>query len=128
MSNLSNIIFAADDIESELVEVKQWGVSVMVKSMTAKARSKMIANAVSANGEFNLNEVLPDLVILCTFDPDTGEQVFNEGDRDALMAKSAAAVETIASIAMKLSGMTEDAVDEMGKDFSPTPTVASSLN
>ena len=128
MSNLSKIILSADDIESELVEVKQWGVTVLVKSMTAKARSKMIANAVSANGEFNMNEVLPDLVILCTFDPETGEQVFNEGDREALMAKSASAIEVIAGVAMKLGGMTEDAVDAAGKDFSPTLTVGSSTN
>jgi hypothetical protein len=128
MSNLSNLIFAADDIESELVEVKPWGVTVLVKSMTARDRAKMIGDSVENNGAFRLEEVLPDLVILCTFDPETGEKVFADNDRDALMAKSAAPIEQIATVAMRLSGMDEDAVDEAGKDSSPTVTADSSLS
>jgi hypothetical protein len=128
MSNLSSQIFAVDDIETELVEVKVWGVTVLVKSMTARDRAKMVASAANASGAFNLEEVLPDLVIHCTFDPETNEQVFRPTDRDALLAKSAAAIEQIATVAMRLSGMDEDAVDEAGKDSSPTPTEDSSSN
>ena len=128
MSNLSAQIFAKDDIASREVNVTAWDVTVLVKSMTAKDRARMINNAASTTGTFNLEEVLPDLVILCTFDPETGERVFAEGDRDALMAKSAAAVEQIATVAMELSGMTEEAVDASGKGFSPILTDASSTN
>jgi len=128
MSNLSNIIFAADDIESELVEVKQWGVTVLVKSLTARDRAKMIGGAVQNNGAFQLEEVLPDLVIASCYDPETGERVFLESDRDALMAKSAAPIEQIATVAMRLSGMDEEAVDDAGKDSSPIPSDASSLS
>jgi hypothetical protein len=128
MSNLSAQIFAVDDIETELVEVKVWGVTVLVKSMTAKDRARMVGNAAGSNGQFNLEDVLPDLVIHCTFDPETNERVFMPNDRDALMAKSAAAIEQIATVAMRLSGMDEDAVDVAGKDSSPTQTDASSLS
>jgi len=128
MSSLSAQIFAVDDIESELVEVKAWGVTVLVKSMTARDRAKMVGNAAGSNGLFNLEDVLPDLVIHCTFDPESGEQVFRPTDRDALLAKSAAAIEQIATVAMRLSGMDEDAVDEAGKDSSPTPSDDSSSN
>jgi hypothetical protein len=128
VSNLSNIIFSADDIDSELVEVKAWGVTVLVKSMTARDRARMIGDSVENNGAFRLEEVLPDLVILCTFDPETGEKVFADSDRDALMSKSAAPIEQIATVAMRLSGMDEDSVDEAGKDSSSTETDASSLN
>lgn len=128
MSNLSAQIFALDDIETELVDVKVWDVTLLVKSMTARDRAKMVASAASANGSFNLEEVLPDLVIHCTFDPETNEQVFRPSDRDALLAKSAAAIEQIATVAMRLSGMDEDAVDEAGKDLLPTPTDDSSSN
>lgn len=128
MSNLSSIILSADDIEQETVEIPQWGVTVLIKSMTAKARSKMISNAVTSDGQVNLEEIMPDMVILCTFDPETGEQVFKDGDRDALMSKSASAVEVIATVAMRLSGMTENAVDVSGKGFSPILTGVSSLN
>ena len=128
MSNLSAQIFAADDIESELVEVPQWGVTVLVKSMTARDRARMITTGVSDSGVFRLEEILPDLVIASTYDPETGERVFEESDRDALMAKSAAPIEQIATVAMRLSGLEENATDEAGKGSSPTPTEDSSSN
>ena len=115
MSSLSEAIFAVDDIETELVEVPQWKVTVLVKSMNARDRAKMIGKSVADNGTFKLEEVLPDLVIHCTYDPETGEQIFLPSDRDALMAKSAAAIELLATVAMKLSGMDENSVDEAGK-------------
>jgi len=129
MSSLSDKIFAADDIESELVEVAQWGVTLLVKSMSAKARAALIDNAIANNGgNFNIQQVMPDIVIQCTFDPETGERVFLDGDREALMAKSAGAVEEVAAVAMRLSGMTDDAVDAAGKESSPTQSDASSLS
>lgn len=128
MSELSAKIFAIDDIESEVLDVTAWGVTVMVKSMTARDRSRMIANSTDGNGQFNMEDVLPDLVIHCTFDPETGEQVFQPSDRNALMAKSAAAIEQIAAVALRLSGMSDEAVDEAGKGFLPTRTDASSLS
>lgn len=128
MSDLSAKILSAQDIESELVEVPQWDVSVLVKSMTAKDRSVMISNALDNDGNFNLQQVLPDLVLLCTYDPETGERVFKNSDRDALVSKSAAPIELIANVAMRLSGMLEGAVDAAGKDSSLTATDASSTN
>ena len=128
MSDLSAKIFAIDDIESEVVDVTAWGVTVLVKSMTARDRSRMIASSTDNNGNFNMEDVLPDLVVHCTFDPETGEQVFQPSDRNALLAKSAAAIEQIASVALRLSGMSDEAVDEAGKDSSSTPTDASSLS
>jgi hypothetical protein len=128
VSNLSNIIFSADDIESELVEVKAWGVTVLVKSMTARDRARMINSSVTESGGFQLEDILPDMVIASTYDPETGERVFQDGDRDALMSKSAAPIEQIATIAMRLSGMEENSVDEAGKEFLPTTTDGSSLN
>ena len=129
MSSLSEKIFAADDIESELVEVAQWGVTLLIKSMSAKARAVMIDSAMSNNGGvFNIQQVMPDIVIQCTFDPETGERVFLDSDRDALMSKSAGAVEEVATVAMRLSGMTDEAVDEVGKESSPTQSAASSLS
>lgn len=129
MSTLSEKIFAADDIQSELLTVPQWGVEVLVKAMTAKDRARMIGKAQNENdGIFALEDVLPDLVIHCTFDPISGERVFQPQDREALMAKSAAAIEGIATVALRLSGMGADAVDESGKDFSPTQSDDSSLS
>lgn len=128
MSNLSAKIFAAADIESELVEVAQWDVTLLVKSITAKDRAVMISGSVENNGDFRLEEILPDLVIAACYDPETGEKVFQPQDRDALMAKSAAPIEQLAQVAMRLSGMDEEAVDAAGKGSTPTQSDASSLS
>jgi len=128
MSNLSQQIFATDDIATRTITVDAWGVEVLVKALTAKARSQMLADAIENDGKLNLSQALPDLVIQCTYDPETGERVFLESDREALMAKSAAPIEQIANVAMDLSGMSEGAVDAAGKDSSPTQTDDSSTN
>ena len=127
MSNLSEIIFATSDIAEETIHVNAWDVDILVKAMTARDRAKMVEQAGGETG-MNLEQILPDLVILCSFDTATGERIFQPSDRDALLAKAADPIEQIAIKAMALSGMSQDSVDEAGKDSSPTPTAGSSLN
>ena len=127
MSNLSEIIFATSDIASEVIHVTAWNVDILVKAMTARDRAKMVEQAGGETG-MNLEQILPDLVILCSYDPTTGERIFLPGDRDALLAKAADPIEQIAIKAMALSGMSQEAVDEAGKGSSPTPTDGSSTN
>jgi len=128
MSNLSEIIFAQSDIAEELIHVDAWGVDILVKAMTARDRARMVEQAGGGESNMNLEQILPDLVILCSYDPESGERIFVPSDRDALLAKSADPIEKIALKAMALSGMSEDAVDAAGKDSSPTLTADSSLN
>jgi len=128
MSNLSEIIFATSDIAEELVHVDAWGVDILVKAMTARDRARMVEQAGGGEANMNLEQILPDLVILCSYDPESGERIFVPSDRDALLAKSADPIEKIALKAMALSGMSDTAVDEAGKDSSPTLTADSSLN
>ena len=127
MSNLSEIIFAKSDIAEEVIHVEAWGVDILVKAMTARDRARMVEQA-GGDAGINLEQILPDLVILCSYDPESGERIFLPSDRDALLAKSADPIEKIALKAMALSGMSEDAVDAAGKDSSPTLTADSSLN
>lgn len=128
MTVLSAKIFAADDIAEELLVIPEWDVTVLVKSLTAKSRASMISEAIQNNGVFNFENVLPDMVILCTFDPESGERVFADTDRDSLMTKAAAPIESIAEVAMRLSGMTEDSVNTLGKESPSTTTEGSSSN
>jgi len=128
MSNLSEIIFAKSYIAEELIHVDAWGVDILVKAMTARDRARMVEQAGGGEASMNLEQILPDLVILCSYDPESGERIFMPSDRDALLAKSADPIEKIALKAMALSGMSDTAVDEAGKDSSPTLTADSSLN
>jgi hypothetical protein len=121
-------ILAKQDIPSEMVDVPEWGVKVEVRGMTGAERTRIMDKATQNAGDVNLQFVYPEIVIATAFDPESGEQVFKPGDRDALLAKSATALDRIAAVGMRLSGFTAESADDMGKDSSATDSEDSSLS
>lgn len=126
--SLRDHILQCDDVQKEIVHIPQWGVNVAVHGMSGAARTAMIQNAADNDGVMNFSKMMPDIVIMCTYDPESGEQVFSEQDRDALMMKSGAVLDTIVNTAMKLSGLLDGAVDQAGKTFLTAPADDSSLS
>lgn len=120
--SLRDKILASSDIQSELVDIPEWGVTVEVRGLTASARAALMQSAADDGGRVNLASVYPTMVIGCTYDPDTGDKVFTDGDFAALGEKSGLAVERIASAAMSLSGMTSASADELGNVSSDIPS------
>jgi hypothetical protein len=120
--SLREQILASSDIQSELVTIPEWGVTVEVRGMTAAARAAMLQHAAGNGGTFDLVSLYPSLVVGSTYDPESGDRVFSESDYAAISDKSGAAVERIAAAAMRLSGISEDARDELGNDLSATPS------
>ena len=116
MSNLKDKILSADDTVAETLTVEAWNVTVQIRSMSGAARARLLQTAVDDGGKVDLAKIYPDIIIGCTFDPETGEPVFQPADRDALMQKSGAALDEVANVAMRLSGFSEKAVDKAGKD------------
>jgi hypothetical protein len=59
----------------------------------------------------------PELLIHSVYDPDTGALVFEDTDvdRDLILGKNASALEQVAKVALRLSGLTEEAEEEVGK-------------
>ena len=121
-------ILAKQDIPSEMVDVPEWGVKVEVRGMTGAERTRIMDKATQNAGDVNLQFVYPEIVIATAFDPESGEQVFKPNDRDALLAKSATALDRIAAVGMRLSGFTAESADDLGKDFSATDSEDSSLS
>ncbi len=121
-------ILTAQDIPSESVDVPEWGVKVEVRGMTGAERTRIMDKAVGQTGDVNLQFVYPEIVIATSFDPESGEQIFSPSDRDALLAKSANALDRLASVGMRLSGFTQESADVAGKDSSATATADSSLS
>jgi len=103
--SLRDKILAAKDIETELVPIPQWGVTVEVRGMTGRQRTILLQDTIDSRGRANLEKLYPRLVILSTFDPETGEPVFQEGDADAIAEKSSGAIEAITKVAQRLSGL-----------------------
>lgn len=125
--NLRDTILAADDIPSEKVTIKEWGVDVLVRGMSAGDRITLMQNAYDqSTGQVNMAAVYPDVVVSCLIDPDTNEPVFTDSDKALLMSKSSAAIEQIASVGLRLSGIGQDAQDAAGKDSSSIPNDDSS--
>lgn len=120
--NLRDKILAANDIPTEKISVPEWKVDLLIKGMTAGERVTLMQNAYDAKTEqVNLSKVYPDVVVSCACDPETGEHLFSDGDKDALMGKSSAAIEKIAEVGLRLSGIGKDNQDAAGKDSSNTP-------
>lgn len=114
--SLRDRIIAVDDTQRELVKIDEWGVEVEIRGMSGAARASISQDAANNNGNVDMKRMMPEIVVQCVFDPETGEQVFDSADKDAVMGKSGAALDKIVAVAMRLSGFGEKAVDEAGKD------------
>jgi len=116
-SKLRQQIIEADDIQTEQVPVPEWGVTVEMRGMDGHARAKyMEMFRDEDSGRINYQALYPTAIIECTFDPETGERVFEDGDQDFINQKSGKALERVASVAMQLSGMSEESEAEAGND------------
>lgn len=116
MSLLRDQILNANDTTAEQVEISEWGVTVEVRTMSGAARALLMQSAVDDGGTIDLSKIYPDVIIGCTYDPETGDFIFVPSDREMLMTKSGAALDKVAAVAMRLSGFTADSVDKAGKD------------
>ena len=122
MVNIRQAALNAKDIRTELVEIPEWDhVKIEVRGFTLQERLDFYGR-VSDGETINRNNFLPELVISACFDPDSGQKVFEAADRDTLKTKSAAALEKITQVAMRLSGLQEQDVVEVEKDLEETPT------
>jgi len=114
--SLRDRILQANDIESNLLAVPQWGVNLDIRTMTAIERSRLVSTCSKPDGTVDMEKMYPLLLIAAVYDPETGEKVFSKEDIGSLQDKSAAAVELVAQKVMEVSGMSAKAVDEEGKD------------
>jgi hypothetical protein len=123
MAGLRDKILAAQDIPSEVVSIPEWGVDILVRGMSAGDRITLMQNAFDqATQQVNMSIVYPDVVVACAFDPTSTEPIFTPADKDAILAKSSAAVERLANVGLRLSGIGKDEQDAAGKDSSNTPS------
>jgi 3-hydroxyisobutyrate dehydrogenase-like beta-hydroxyacid dehydrogenase len=114
--SLKDKILNINDVTREVVKIDEWGLEVEVRSMTGAARAAIVQAGAVEGKSPDLNRFTADIVVMCTFDPETGEQVFDETDAASVMEKNGAALEKIVTVAMRLSGFAKDAVDVVGKD------------
>ena len=113
--SLREKILQAKDLQEQLVDIPEWGVKVLVKGLTGAQRARL-ASATGPGGKPDFEKIYLETVILATYDPETGERIFSPSDRDALGEKSGAALDHIAQVALRLSGMAPEALAEAEKN------------
>ena len=125
--SLRDQILNSNDIPKELVKVKEWNIEIEVRGMTGAERTRILDLAQAGDG-MNLQMVYPEIVISTAFDADTGEKIFTPEDRTALLSKSANALDSLATVGMRLSGFLAETSNDLGKDSSETVIEDSSSN
>lgn len=111
-------ILAANDSVVEEVEIPEWSGSVKVRGMTGKDRDAFEASLMEKKGkstEQNFANLRAKLVSRTVVD-DEGNLIFSEADIPAIGEKSAKAIDRIFKVAQRLSGIGQDAVDELTKN------------
>lgn len=117
-------ILAADDLPTEDVEVPEWGGTVRVRALTGAERDALEASVVEQKGrktKTNLKDFRAKLVARSVVN-EAGQLAFSESDIRALSQKNAGALDRVASVASKLSGMSEEDVEELTEGFDGDPS------
>lgn len=131
--SLRDDILKASDIPTEPVHVPEWDLTVEVRGMSLAEReavgqiavSEMEAREKGGRSEKSFNAAC---AVASAFDPKTGERIFTDDDASALAQKSAAAVMRVATVAQRLSGLSEESETTAGKDLPSTTEEGSSLS
>jgi len=131
MSLLSKeAILAAQDLPSEDVEVPEWGGTVRVRGLDGKGRDEyFMSQAVIRGGQVvgqDTTNASAKLLARCIVGED-GEPLFGSEHIDLLGKKSAAALDRVFKVASRLSGLTDEETEALGKDSGPILNGASTL-
>lgn len=110
--SLRDKIKAADDSKQECVEVPEWDAKVCVRSMSARARARLLREVVDDNGEPKTTDLYAMVSVATCFDPESGEKLFGPEDIGWLGEKNNGPLERLAQVGMRLSGIGQGAVDE----------------
>lgn len=108
------------------VYVPAWEETVQVRSLSLGVRNEMMERVMDPETkEPNLQLLFPELLIRTAHDPETGERIFADDDLAFINGQDAEAADTVAKVAMELSGMAEKSKDEAAGKSSETATSVS---
>ena len=121
MSVRDKILAIQDDTPSEIVEVPEWGVSVLVRGFSLGAKDDFMASVLDPETRKpNLKAFNAGVFVGTAYDPESGAKLFTEADIPVLKQKSAAAIQRIVDAGTRLSGLTDEAVEAAAKKSSST--------
>ena len=116
-------ILNVSDLVIERVPVPEWGGDVFVRGMTGEERDNFESTIVQLK-EKNRVVIMRNIrAKLCSWSvcDESGKRLFSQSDVEELAKKSAAALQRIFKVAQRLSGITEDDVNELAEGFNERP-------
>lgn len=117
-------ILAVRDIPTEVVDVPEWGGSVMVRGLTGRARDIIEARFTDPKGKVDLGrggDFRAAYVAQAVVDAD-GALLFSDSDIKALGEKSSVALQRIFDAAIHLSATRPEDVDGIMQDLKDDPS------
>ena len=112
-------ILETDDIQQEPVEA--WGLTLTVRGLTGAQRDEWEGSIIrmSPDGRKvtpNMRNFRAKLIAMCLVDAQ-GKRVFSDADVEALGKKSGQELSRIYKVAQRLSGMSDEDVEGLVKNF-----------
>jgi len=114
--NLRDKIKAVNDIEKRTVIVPEWDTTLEVRSMSGTQRAQIFTRNTDEKGKVRTDRIYLDVIVCCTYDPETGERIFADEDIEWLGNKKGAVLERIGAIAFEISGIGKEAIGEAEKN------------
>lgn len=118
-------IIDAKDIDSQTIDVPEWGGSVVVRVMSAADRNRFEQSIVSIDKDGkrvpSMENFRCKVVCACLVD-ERGFPLFGPDEIDDLAMKSSQVIERLADIALAMNGMGANAVDDAVKNSEPAPS------
>lgn len=108
-------ILGVSDLQTEKVDVPEWGGEVIVRGLTGEERDafeasrRQVRNAGTPKAEvvLVLDNTRASLLVKCLID-EHGERLFTDRDAPALGQKNGAVLDRLFDVASRLSGMSDD--------------------
>lgn len=125
-------ILNAVDIHFEIVPVPEWGGEVWVRSLSGSERDAFEASIVEFKGKktaVKIQNIRAKLAALTMVDSDgpKAKRLFSDADVLILGKKSASALDRVYTVAQRLSGISDEDIEELEKNSGPTPDDDSTL-
>jgi hypothetical protein len=123
-------ILGAQDLQTQEVNVPEWGGSVIVRGMTGAERDAFEASIMDLNNKdskINFQDMRAKLLSKCLAD-EKGNRLFSDADIEALSGKAASALNRLFEVAQHLCGLSKTDMDELLKNSEAAQTEDSPSN
>lgn len=111
-------ILDVEDLETQTIDIPEWGGVVRLKTMTGSERDSYEASLFNGDGKkqkMDLRNVRAKLVGRVLID-DNGVRLFSDSQIAILGNKSAAALDKIFAVAQKMNGFSDKDIEDIAKN------------